>query len=389
MALTYILSFSFSLILLSLAEKMTRRSRYVTGFIALMIPCFLAAFRADTIGTDVRVYLIPMFENAKNAHGIADFFGRSWMQLYTRRTVASIEIGFSLLVYIVTRIFSSLYVLQFFIQMLTIVPIWWALEKLSDFLDKRIVVVGMMVYYAMCYNYSLNLMRQYIAIGFLVISFSYLIAGNKKKYAIFQVVAFGFHYAAIFGLAIYAIYEYITGTFIPFKTDGDDYKYSKIRSILVMSAGTLAITVLPSLLNMIENRFGEIKYIGYINGTFGLSVNQIILRLPLLVVLMLNYKKLRCIYGNKWFLMPTFIALIIIVSQLVNADGSASSSGAYRIVLYFSALLIIIIPIMYAAFNTKRNLLYRGLLVGYLLVWWLYYFGFAEECTVPYLSIWS
>ena len=87
--------------------------------------------------------------------------------------------------------------------------------------------------------------------------------------------------------------------------------------------------------------------------------------------------------------MPTFIVLIIIVSQLVNADGSASSSGAYRIVLYFSALLIIIIPIMYATFNTKRNLLYRGLLVGYLLVWWLYYFGFAEECTVPYLSIWS
>lgn len=368
---------------------MTRRSRYVTGFIALMIPCFLAAFRAETIGTDVRVYLIPMFENAKNAHGIADFFGRSWMQLYTRRSVASIEIGFSLLVYIVTKIFFSLYALQFFIQLLTIIPVWCALEKLSDYLDKRIVVVGMIVYYAMCYNYSLNLMRQYIAIGFLVLSFSYLITGNKKNYAIFQAIAFSFHYAAISGLVIYVIYEYITGKFIPFKTDGDDYKCSKNRSILVMSVCTLAIIALPSLLNVIVNRFGEIKYIGYINGAFGLSINQIVLRLPLLVILMLSYKKLRNTYGNKWLLMPTFVVLITIVSQLVNADGSASSSGAYRIVLYFSALLIIIIPIMYAIFNTKRNLLYRVLLVGYLLVWWLYYFGFAEECTVPYLSIWS
>ena len=368
---------------------MTRRSRYVTGFIALMIPCFLAAFRAETIGTDVRVYLIPMFENAKNAHGITDFFGRSWMQLYTRRSVASIEIGFSLLVYIVTKIFFSLYALQFFIQFLTIIPVWCALEKLSDYLDKRIVVVGMMVYYAMCYNYSLNIMRQYIAIGFLVLSFSYLITGDKKRYAVFQAVAFSFHYAAISGLIIYVIYEYITGKLIPFKTDGDDYKYSKKRSILVMSVGILAIIALPSLLNVIVNRFGEIKYIGYINGAFGLSINQIVLRLPLLVILMLSHKKLCYTYGNKWLLMPTFIALIIIISQLVNSDGSASSSGAYRIVLYFSALLIMIIPIMYSAFNTKKNLLYRGLLVGYLLVWWLYYFGFAEECTVPYLSIWS
>lgn len=368
---------------------MTRRSRYVISFIALMIPCFLAAFRADTIGTDVRVYLIPMFENAKNAHSIADFFGRSWMQLYTRRSVASIEIGFSLLVYIVTKIFSNLYVLQFFIQMLTIIPVWWSLEKLADLLNKRIVVVGMMVYYTMCYNYSLNLMRQYIAIGFLVFSFSCLIAGNKKKYAIFQVVAFSFHYAAISGLVIYLVYEYITGKIIPFKTDRYAYKCSKNRSILVMSAGTLAIITLPSLVDMIVNRFGEIKYIGYINGAFGLSINQIVLRLPLLIILMMSYKKLRYTYGNKWLLMPTYIVLIIIVSQLVNADGSASSSGAYRIVFYFSSLLIIIIPIMYAAFNTKRYLLYRGLLVGYLLVWWLYYFGFAEECTVPYLSIWS
>lgn len=375
--------------LLCLAEKMTKRSRYAVGFIALMIPCFLAAFRADTVGTDVRVYLIPMFENAKNSHSIVDFFGTSWVQHYTRKSVASIEIGFSLLVYIVTKIFSSLYALQFFIQLLTIIPVWRALEKMSDFLDKRIVVVGMMVYYAMCYNYSLNLMRQYIAIGFLVLSFSYLIIGNRKYYIIFQFIAFVFHYAAIAGLIIYIIYEYITGRFITFKTEGDNYKNSKNRSILVIIAGTLAIITLPSLVNMIVNRFGEIKYIGYINGAFGLSINQIVLRLPLLVILMMNYKKLRYTYGDKWLLMPTAVGIIIIISQLVNADGSASSSGAYRIVLYFSALLIIIIPIMYAAFNTKRNLLYRGLLVGYLLVWWLYYFGFAEECTVPYLSIWS
>lgn len=361
----------------------------MVSFLALMIPCFLAAFRADTVGTDVRVYLIPMFENAKSAHGITDFFGRSWVQVYTRRSVASIEIGFSLLVYIVTKLFSSLYALQFFIQVLAIVPVWRALDNLSNFLEKRIVVVGMMVYYAMCYNYSLNLMRQYIAIGFLVLSFSYLIMENRKNYLIYQLIAFSFHYAAIAGIVVYVIFEYITGKIIPFKTSGNDYRNSKNRSIYVIIAGTLAIIALPVLLNAIVNRFGDVKYIGYINGAIGLSFNQIVLRVPLLIVLAMCYKRLRNIYGNKWLVMPTFIVLIIIVSQLVNSDGSASSSGAYRIVLYFSALLILIIPLMYVALSSKKNLLYRFLLVGYLLIWWLYYFGFAEECTIPYLSIWS
>ena len=386
--MTYVISFSISLLFLFLAERTPKKDRYVLGFFAIIVPCLLAAFRADTIGTDVKTYLIPMFNIAKTSHNIADFFSSSWIQLYTVRTVASIEFGFSLLVYTVTKLFSNLYVLQFFVQFLTIAPIWIALNKMSDFLHKKVITMGMMVYYAMCFNYSLNLMRQYIAIGFMVLSFSYLIIGDKRKFFIYEFIGFMFHYATIVGLIIFLIHEFILGNFIPYNSKINDYKAAKQRSIIVIAFSILLIMTLSILVQIIINNFGYIKYIGYINGTTSLSINQIILRLPLLIILVLNFKRLRDSYDRKVWLMPTFIILIIVVAQLVDSDGSASSDGAYRIVLYFSSLLILIIPLICTAFNPK-GILMKLTLSGYLLVWWIYYFGIAEECTVPYLSIWS
>ena len=388
--MAYVISFSISILFLILAERTSKKGRYVVSFFAIMIPCFLAAFRADTVGTDVKTYLIPMFDIAKSSHNIADFFSDSWTQLYTVRTVASIEVGFSLLLYVVTKLFSNLYVLQFFIQFLTIFPIYIALNRLTNFSKKKIMAIGMMVYYATCYNYSLNLMRQYIAIGFLVLSFSYLIMGQKKKFFIYECVSITFHYAAIAGLIIFMIHEFILGNLIPFSFNSrlNEYNASKYRSIAVIALSILMIMSMQILVNIIVNQIGNIKYIGYINGVTKLSINQIILRLPLLTILLMNFKRMRQCYGNKVWLLSTFIILVMVVAQLVNSDGTASSGGAYRIVLYFSSVLILIVPIMYTAFRQK-NIILKFLLISYFVIWWIYYFGIAEECTIPYLSIWS
>lgn len=385
----YIISFSISLLILFFAERTKKRGRYYIGFIAIMIPCFLAAFRADTIGTDVRTYLIPMFNIAQNSDNIKDFFSGSWMQLYTLRTVASIEFGFSLLVYIVTKIFSNLYVLQFFVQFFAIVPIWIALNKVSFYLNKKVVVVGMMVYYAMCYNYSLNLMRQYIATGFMILAFSYLVMNNRKKFFICQLIGVTFHYAAIVGFFLYIIYEFILGRFIPYSTRINEFMAARKRAIIVIALSIFTVITLPLLVDIITKVFGNVKYIGYINGGIGFSVAQIILRLPLLIVLIINFKRLQNDYGNKIWVMLTFIVLIMVVAQLVNSDGTASSNGAYRIVLFFSSFLVLIIPYIYVAFASKKSVIFRIALMSYLVIWWIYYFGVAEECTVPYLSIWN
>lgn len=387
--MTYIICFTISLLFFRLAERSKKSSRNFFAYVAIMIPCLLAAFRADTIGTDVNAYLIPMFNLARDSHNIAEFFSDSWMQLYTPRSVNSIEIGFSLLVYIVAKLFSNLYVLQFFVQLLSILPVYTALANLSDVLKRKVIVIGMLVYFSMCYNYSLNLMRQYIAIGFLVLAFSYLITENRRKFFLFEFIALTFHYASISGLVIFVVNEYILGNFISFRTKITEYKASKYRTFIVIVASILAVYAIPAIVNLIIKFFGNIKYIGYIDGAGGVSFNQIILRLPLLVILAINFKRLKYNYGSKVWLLLTSILLIIIVAQLVNADGSASSSGAYRIVLYFSCLLILIVPIMYATPKQRYVTFIRILIVSYFLIWWLYYFGNTEECTVPYLSIWS
>ena len=387
--MTYIICFIISLLFFRLSEISKKSSSFFFACVAIIIPCLLAAFRADTIGTDVKTYLIPMFNLARDSHSIAEFFSGSWMQLYTPRNVNSIEIGFSLLVYIVTKLFSNLYVLQFFIQLLSILPVYVALTKLSDVLKRKVIVTGMLVYFSMCYNYSLNLMRQYIAIGFLILAFSYLIAENRRKFLLFEFIALIFHYAAISGLIIFIANEYILGNFISFRTKTTEYKASKHRAFIVVITSILVVYAMPTIVNFIIHFFGNIRYIGYIDGAVGISINQIILRLPLLVILAINFKRLKYNYGSKVWLLLTFILLIIIVAQLVNADGTASSDGAYRIVLYFSSLLILIVPIMYTTPKQRYVKFIRILTLSYFLIWWIYYFGNTQECTVPYLSIWS
>ena len=61
----YIVFFLISCFLIWLSEKSP--SRYIgklLAFIAILLPCILAGMRADTIGTDVRVYVEPMYNAA-------------------------------------------------------------------------------------------------------------------------------------------------------------------------------------------------------------------------------------------------------------------------------------------------------------------------------------
>ena len=54
----YLICFAVSCLLLKISEFTKKRIIYrIITAIALIIPCILAGFRADTIGTDVQVYV--------------------------------------------------------------------------------------------------------------------------------------------------------------------------------------------------------------------------------------------------------------------------------------------------------------------------------------------
>ena len=202
----YIITFISSCVFLGLSEK--SRSRYIKKllvFIAILLPCILAGMRADTIGTDVKVYVEPLYNAAKQSTSFSSYMNQRWYVIWRYMYVSKFEIGFTTLVYLIVKFGGSLGTVLFFIHALIVAPIYFGLKRM----DKKYPIwLGMLVFYLMFYNTSLNMMRQWIAMAILFWGLSYLLTNKKKKYFIVVIVACLFHTSALMGFAIYFLYVY-------------------------------------------------------------------------------------------------------------------------------------------------------------------------------------
>ena len=202
----YIVFFLISCFLIWLSEKSS--SRYIgklLAFIAILLPCILAGMRADTIGTDLRVYVEPMYNAAKQSTSFSSYMDQRWYVIWRYMYVNKFEIGFTTLVYLIEKLGGSLGTVLFFIQALILAPIYLGLKRMKKSYP---VYLGMLVFYLLFYNTSLNMMRQWIAMSILFYGLSYLITNEKKKYFITIVVACLFHTSALMGVVIYFLYMY-------------------------------------------------------------------------------------------------------------------------------------------------------------------------------------
>ena len=203
----YLICFMISCLLLKIAEKSPQKLIYkILVGIALIIPCLLAGLRADTIGTDVKVYVEPMFELACSSQSFSDYLDMRWIASWTYKYVKDIEIGFTVLVYCIAKIFGNLNVLLTCIEILIIIPFY---KGISYFKKEISVWLCMLTFYLINYNVTLNMMRQWIAMAFLLYGFRYIIEKKPLKFIIINLLAMTFHKSAIFGLLFYLIFLYL------------------------------------------------------------------------------------------------------------------------------------------------------------------------------------
>ena len=270
----YIITFISSCVFLGLSEK--SRSRYIKKllvFIAILLPCILAGMRADTIGTDVKVYVEPLYNAAKQSTSFSSYMNQRWYVIW---------------IYFGLKRMDKKY------------PIW----------------LGMLVFYLMFYNTSLNMMRQWIAMAILFWGLSYLLTNKKKKYFIVVIVACLFHTSALMGFAIYFLYvysqrkrEYVK--IANFRLDGS---LAPVKVFIYGAIVLLSLNVIAVLLRT----FGLAKYAGYIqgNGSIYLMPSQIILRLPIIILLIIRWKRMMAedeltpFYGLHPFFLNTICSHI-------------------------------------------------------------------------------
>lgn len=371
----YIIGFFISTLLYVSSDKADGKRKWILNLAALLIPCIIAGCRNSFIGTDVRSYLMQMTDAAISSDGFLEYLNSSWYLIWRDVHVFDYEIGFDILVYIVAIIFKNIYAVQFAIQAFTVIPIFIAVLKMKKDCP---VWLGMLTYYLMLFNVSLNLMRQSIGMAFIVLAYAYFCDKEIRKCILATLVAVLFHTSALIGIVIFLICWFVNTDSqmnLPIGKEKNGYYTNMVITIM---AGVIAVVGINLLNNLsFLSDLGLNRFLVYINGEIHFMPNQVIGRLPVFIFFMYAWKKMEK-EDNMRFLF-TMLCLDLICSQFTSVNQYAG-----RIALYFSQFEIFTFPTIYT--RAKKNHWMLFLLIAYMAFYWWYYYAYkGANATIPYV----
>lgn len=161
----YFLTFAISIFFMKFSNSI--KNKYVRDsmiIISLLFPCMIAGLRASNVGTDVHVYVKPLYNLATEATSFFKYYKMSWFDLrHHQLFVKEYEIMFLMLVYVSNKIFNNFQVLLFFIEVLMIVPLFLGIRNYKELRGKEWICLSVFLF--MLFNTSLNAMRQFVGIS--------------------------------------------------------------------------------------------------------------------------------------------------------------------------------------------------------------------------------
>lgn len=362
----YLFVFFSSGSLIWLSEHVKGSNKFVRNimiFMAIMLPSLLAALRDQSIGTDLRVYGISVFQSSINADKFSDLqFLSDWY---------GIETGYRLLNYIVSRITEHIEVVLFALQFLVLELVINSYVYIKDRLNSHFsIAFAAICFYLLFYNENLNLLRQSLAMAVIVYGCKFLYEDKKIMLVITVLIAMQFHMTAIIGAAIYVLYYLIAVN--------KNLNFVKIGYILCLAG----IFFIPFFLRLFLsfNFFGG-KYSERYNLDNGISVaiTQLLIRIPF--ILLLLYQSIK---NNEKRFCYLYYSLILML-DLVFAELRSANTTLYRLSLYFSWLKPLIYYEISDYYRKKEKRIVQICIIFFLIALWIYqivYQGNGE--TFPY-----
>lgn len=185
----YSVMYTVSLYLINQANRAKNRATFIAfSFFALLLPCLFAAYRGETVGTDVLQYAKPYYLGALNSGTLQSYLLQG-----------SAETGYEVFVFFVTKLFGNFNAVLFFTEALIIVPVYCVAIKNRKSCP---MWVTMFVYYMVFYIASFNFMRQSVAAAFLLLAYFELIEKKWISFVLLVCVAQLFHNTAFIGVAV-------------------------------------------------------------------------------------------------------------------------------------------------------------------------------------------
>lgn len=380
----YFISFVGSTTLLYMSSKLenNKLERNFFIIIALLIPCILAGIRAIDIGTDVKVYLYPMYKSALLSESYTSFLK---VTIHGLRKAGDYEAGFTFLVYIITKIFKNIHAVMFVIELLIILPVYFGIRKIKEM--RGLEWLGILVYYFLFYHTGLNAMRQYIGVSIAFYGMCSILAKEKGrwiKYAITFIVSYLFHRSSILSISLVVIYLLL------YRNKKKDkyikiYRYrlsvNVILTILIFGLGLYALFNLKSL-NKFLNSYDELERYTLYTKDFTIFDYNVIRILPMLIILIILIKDFTKKYNNSLFYIITFLLSYLVFGQLSNVSNNAG-----RISDIYAIFIVILYPLLINTPKNKNNkLLCFCYIMMYIFAYWFYMYifrGFNQ--TYPFM----
>lgn len=323
-----------------------------------------------------KTYIIPSV--GLDNHSIGEYLNSSFHAFtWTTDYVKDMEPLFPLLVLIVTKITGSLYCVQTILELCVILPLYVAVRK-----DKNTSLgMAIFVFCMAFYNPSMNMMRQSIAMSLGVLGFEYWKNAEKKNSFICVIIAFLFHTSSLLILLIYLLYDYIVkGTTLSITGNNVSKRNETPRMLISMGIGFVVMIMMSAIVSALSAvGFGE--YVSYVTGKLVFMPNQLLIRIPQIILIIWSYRYLRKDGEDiSFFLVMEVYAVLF--SQFTSVSGYGG-----RIALYFAIFEVLVISQAMSALKPRKSgIIIRPLIIGYYMFYWWYYFVFVgAHQTVPYI----
>ena len=360
----YLIVFVASAILLLIATKTKRVTRVITLVVAILIPVLFAAFRDETVGTDLKTYGILYWN-------IAGFTYSSSLTTYIQELEhwGNSETGYALMNWLVSIFTQDIHVLMFFHQFIIVVLIVWAIWRSQE---KRLVSLVFLFYLLYQYNLSLSLLRQSIAVALSCLAVTYFFS-NRKKFCILVFAAMLFHNSAIFMFLL---------IFIDLLSKQFSKKIFTAYFVMIVSVVMIFVFYQIIVVQMIAIGLLPSKYMMYVN-QIGFKIHKVNLVAEALIIVWTYFVVKK---QNKQKPMFDFVQMLAVGSLMFELLGNIVET-ATRAVFYF-----LLTASLYAGQITNDVKQKRNLLLGYVVAVLLIFIyicsqvGVVNGNTIPYTS---
>ncbi len=350
-----------------------KKCKKISGIFYLLgciIPCLLASLRSDSVGIDVGLYITPE---------ISKIFSDTDLLNFLETTIIDEQL-FAVLLFFSYKIANIQFVF-FIIQFLAIYPVFLAIKNSKP---QNGITLSMTLYLFLFYNINLCVMRQSIAMAFVILSYSYLCLQSKKKSLFFMIIAILFHKSSIIISAIIWILYYIR-----------ENKYYKLYIcfwgflILFFVFYQDVFNILLLVMNKISARYSYyvIEYLGSEKEWGNIPTTDFLAK-SLMVILpsYIIFNKKMCRNGEiiKEFFMLTLLGRYFV---LFNANFYESM----RIAFYFDYFLLMLSSkVLTLIKNREKRLICSIFLVGLSASYWIYFMIIKKAYgTVPFNFFWE